>query len=535
MFKMKRTPVHINRLLLLGCAYLIFLLPLTLARIPNCEFHDTVNITGSLRYNNGSYLHDGVIIPPKLIGEYDYEVLYDGLELTVGKHVRGCICKLKPCVKLCCRPKQIKKENLRECEIDAKTELELSPYVNITFSNGTEQSIHVLEEFYVQHGIPCYDAYKLTPDSEEDDEWKLFENGTLMRLFDNALMTKRDYCLTPHEVNGVYLLTPMNCPNYEEQSNNHFANNLAMLISIPFLVLTIFVYIFIPKLRNLHGKCLICYLFSLTVGYSVLVTNNYFSKQYNDFTCSFVGFMAYFFFIAAFLWLSVISFDLWHNFRGTSCNVNRYMQNKRFVIYSLYAWGIAGILTFATIQGQLSSIDNHIKPGIGDEYCWLKTDDWSAMIYFYGPIMLLILFNVIMFILTATKIYQVKRDLERIVARENDQRCLRSEKENFGLFLRLFIVMGITWMLEVMSYLVGSDNTWSIFFYVPDFCNAAQGIIIFVLFVLKKKVKKLIKKRILHNEKSTYASNSSSTQSECAPEEISLQNFAKDGKNSNLE
>lgn len=38
-----------------------------------------------------------------------------------------------------------------------------------------------------------------------------------------------------------------------------------MLISVPFLLVTLIVYSLIPELRNLHGKCLMCYVFGLTV------------------------------------------------------------------------------------------------------------------------------------------------------------------------------------------------------------------------------------------------------------------------------
>lgn len=64
---------------------------------------------------------------------------------------------------------------------------------------------------------------------------------------------------------------------------------LAMAISVPFIVLTIFVYLFIPELRNLHGKCLISYLTSLAVGYSILSTITLSEVIFNNFVCSSLG------------------------------------------------------------------------------------------------------------------------------------------------------------------------------------------------------------------------------------------------------
>jgi hypothetical protein len=61
----------------------------------------------------------------------------------------------------------------------------------------------------------------------------------------------------------------------------------------------------------------------------------------------------------------------------------------------------------------------------------------------------------------------------------------------FFLYLRLFIVMGATWSMESISWVF--DSPW--FFYVSDILNCLQGFIIFILFVWKPKVKKLIVRR----------------------------------------
>lgn len=65
-------------------------------------------------------------------------------------------------------------------------------------------------------------------------------------------------------------------------------------------------------------------------------------------------------------------------------------------------------------------------------------------------------------------------------------------RSRFGLFFRLFIVMGVTWTMEAVSWII-SPNGW--YFYVTDLANAIQGVVIFVLFVMKPKVKELIIKR----------------------------------------
>lgn len=204
-----------------------------------------------------------------------------------------------------------------------------------------------------------------------------------------------------------------------------------MLFSIPFMMLTIAVYLLIPELRNQHGKSLVCYLVGLSIGYSALTfvqLQKTIDPSSN--TCKLFGYTSYFSFMAAYFWLNIISFDLWHNFRGTR-GINRFQEKKRFLFYSLYSWGLALVFLAFTFSAQeFTSWPSYLKPGIGDGvFCWLDMNNWSAMIYFYGPILAIVVANTIMFVMTAIKIHSVQREMARIIAGENSTKNLRTEKD----------------------------------------------------------------------------------------------------------
>ena len=76
--------------------------------------------------------------------------------------------------------------------------------------------------------------------------------------------------------------------------------------------------------------------------------------------------------MAAFFWLSVISFDLWWNFSGKKTH-SRFSERQRFIGYSIYSWGLAGLfLLFAMAMQNSDNIDDDFKPGIGsNSYCFL--------------------------------------------------------------------------------------------------------------------------------------------------------------------
>jgi phosphotransacetylase len=62
---------------------------------------------------------------------------------------------------------------------------------------------------------------------------------------------------------------------------------------------------------------------------------------------------------------------------------------------------------------------------------------------------------------------------------------------------KLFVVMGVTWSLEIVSSFV-TEPRW--IWYLADTANALEGALIFCIFVLKRKVIRTLAHRLgLHN------------------------------------
>jgi G protein-coupled receptor Mth (Methuselah protein) len=110
----------------------------------------------------------------------------------------------------------------------------------------------------------------------------------------------------------------------------------------------------------------------------------------------------------------------------------------------------------------------------------------------YIPMACLLGANLVLFIMTALRIRKVKNAAASTADSQKHSR-LNDDTDRFILYVRLFIVMGITWTAEVVAWAFQSekdDLKWVFFF--TDICNCIQGIIIFFLFVWKPKVKELI-------------------------------------------
>lgn len=121
------------------------------------------------------------------------------------------------------------------------------------------------------------------------------------------------------------------------------------------------------------------------------------------------------------------------------------------------------------------------------------------MPYFYVPVGLLLLANMILFVITAVNInrYQQQLALRRLARDDSsdrlEQRLFRRLKRTFLVCLVLFFLMGLNWIMELISWWIGADQLdWSAF----DLVNALQGVLIFGLFVLRKPIRDFVWHRI---------------------------------------
>eukprot|EP00099_Drosophila_melanogaster_P029400 NP_788462.2 methuselah-like 2 [Drosophila melanogaster] len=500
-----------SKMLLSASILIYFLLNLqsSSAEIADCSFYDTVDISEGQRLSNGSYLYEGLLIPAHLTAKYEFKLLANGDKEQVPSHVRGCVCKLRTCVRFCCPHDHIM--DMGECYANMTTEENelLDPMLNVTLDDGSVVQRHYKKELMVQWDLPkpCDDMFYLD-NRDIMDEYTLFENGRLLRHYDQVYLDKSEYCLQHRTFgegnNNSIRIIPHNCLILPSRTGQ----TVVMITSLICLVLTIAVYLCVKKLMNLEGKCFICYMMCLFFGYLFLLLDLW--ELSLDF-CKAAGFLGYFFVMAAFFWLSIISRHYWKCLTNPCASMN-IRSERAFLLYSCFAWAMPLALTGVTYLADNVVNNEEWQPRVGDEgHCWIYTKSWSAMVYFYGPMVLLILFNITMFVLTAKHIIDSKRTLRKIARNEGRIQKLNSDKQNYTQFLLLFTVMGMSWSFEIFSYLVQREKLWVNIFLVADYFNWSQGVIIFVLFILRRKTLVLFKKQIFPKQRAFSRSATQST------------------------
>lgn len=292
-------------------------------------------------------------------------------------------------------------------------------------------------------------------------------------------------------------------------SSANVAYSALFLIGAVFLSLTLAVYIILPEFRALrHAKALCCHCFALLISTVALAVAKL-TPHLNEGSCIALPLVIQFFILSSFFWLNVLCIDISWTFSGLRGLLGSLLNasRKKFVYYSLYAWGCPLIITSVTAILQEASDANRLprgilSPGFGRVTCWFygTAATWA---FLYGPMLVLLLVNAALFAFTAIKLVLANRDgaeLNRGDSVRHDRSSrLSTEKRRLILHLKLFLLMGVTWLMEVISWAVipqRDDQDPSALWYATDAINMLRGVFIFFIFCCKRTVVRLMRKRM---------------------------------------
>lgn len=243
-----------------------------------------------------------------------------------------------------------------------------------------------------------------------------------------------------------------------------------MIFSLPFLFITFCVYGFIPELRNLHGKSLMCYVFSLStlyIGLSVVqLEGELFWAE--SIPCIFTGYMIYISVLLCFFWLNVMCYDIWSTFKDIR---GRGSERKRFMFYSMYAIGVPLFLTSIVFCiDRYSSLDDRFKPLIGITRCWIQHSRIVEAMYTYAPISVILVVNIALYSITACTISRVLQETS-VIRNGESQKHSKSDadKDRYEMICLLELVCNQSpFRLDFISTFVcsswwGQRGAWSRF------------------------------------------------------------------------
>ncbi|KAL4716703.1 hypothetical protein ACJJTC_004822 [Scirpophaga incertulas] len=466
----------------------LLLLPVAFASQIPCTIIQSLDITDGVLQLNGSVIFDGL----EFKSNAWFETQSDGVTVR-----RGCPCIGRECLWKCCPKEQWLVG--RDC-VDTDMPV-VNPFSPTLYKGVDKTSVQAHTRFYYMHNRLCDDRY-IVDTNIPNEELYIQENGTLYEITAGRRQWHAPtlYCvdmMVEENSTESRMIAAVCYPESTDDSDAlYIAYAVGMLLSVPFLLATFLVYAFIPELRNLHGMCLMAYCAGLVVAYVFLAYLKLQSRQVGHAMtgCLVIAFIIYYAFQSSFFWLNVMCFDIWRTFsgyRGGSSNKRR--EQRRFMLYGAYAWGVPLLLSSCTIAMHFADLPLEIiKPGFGLMRCWF--DGWlSELVYFFSPVLVLVVCNVVLFSVTSYRIRSIRQETAILKGSESARSDrLQKDKQRYGLYLKLFVVMGVNWTVELVSFAVGGSNWYWI---LVDLSNVALGFFIFIIFVWKKKVRNMAVKR----------------------------------------
>ena len=272
-------------------------------------------------------------------------------------------------------------------------------------------------------------------------------------------------------INGV----EMKCHYREGKKNNGF-NNLDIITytcvcpSILFLLIRVCLQYYVPHFWSGPGKMQFNLAFALLMAFLAWVVGSYF--PYYTQVCQAFAVIRYFAFMAAFAWMTNIAVDSWRLFRPHALLISPDETTTPLSLYHLFGWVGPLVLSALVFILDFLDISSVFKPNFGPPYCWILGK--ALIYYFYIPTGLLLLTNSCLFICTSLALRASFEESSVVVSKD---------KKNFQVYLKLFLLMGITWAL---GFVVGFTDTVSLE-YVYILVNSLQGVFIFVAFVCTKR------------------------------------------------
>lgn len=269
-------------------------------------------------------------------------------------------------------------------------------------------------------------------------------------------------------------------------------------VSLICLFLKILNYACSKRPRKLP-KVIICYL-SISLFSAQLLFLVTIDKIYYYTLCMVSAIATHYAFLASFFWNNVLSYDLWCTFSTLSA-VKPIYSKTRIIKYSIYGWLTPALIVSTAIIFEYALPYTVLKPNYAHSVCWFS-NKIALLVFFALPVALLLIINTVFFITTAVRISILSKTTK--IAHENGT---AKDKVRFQLYIKLALIMGMTWIFGFIAAYSGNDVIWYLFI----ISNSLQGVYIFVAFTHFKLPNRIYFKRSSCSSSTSYSTQISSS------------------------
>ena len=176
------------------------------------------------------------------------------------------------------------------------------------------------------------------------------------------------------------------------------------------------------------------------------------SETRNRTTCVVAAVFLHYFILAAFFWKNIMAYDIvtavWRKRRDQPPK-----NPRRFVAFCLYGWFLPATIVGISIRLDQIPALHPFSPDYAHRWCWIANEESLVMVYL-SPIALVLLSDLIMHIITVVDVCQMIK-----------QHVLDLEPHRTDLMvnMKLFLLMGITWLIGYFGSISKAPAIWYIF------------------------------------------------------------------------
>lgn len=143
--------------------WIVILVSFGYANAISCDVRDTINVSSGTLDFDGNLHHNGLIYKNNQFAKFDFIYANYSSKLRVQPHLRGCICELKNCLRIC-----------RFCDENDELSCVKSNKLLLPI-DGDENEMKEIsikdDKFGVVEGDPCKVMIEMEPLEFDEDKW----------------------------------------------------------------------------------------------------------------------------------------------------------------------------------------------------------------------------------------------------------------------------------------------------------------------------------------------------------------------------
>ncbi|GAB1603460.1 probable G-protein coupled receptor Mth-like 3 [Argonauta hians] len=406
------------------------------------------------------------------------------------------------------------------CHLKKTEDIICTLYEPLTVDTGETKSLSfiVLINFNQQHPQnnpsnmvymdPCKDDEELTngacrkvvkpsKDSPEclkvklnKHEYKFLENGTLFYYATQTYHSEEYYSnVTKDGQSDVYICKDLIADSDVTKvhlvgtKTEAYLSYVCSIISLVALIILILKFLYYRNVRKLSGFIYVSFAVALFIAQLLFVLFPRFSR-FDISSCRAVAVAMHYAFLASFFWLNAITVNIWLSVRLNPCRTKKHSEKRSFFTYSLYSWLSPILLVLPAILMDKYIPNSKFAPNYGiNEFCWINKG-WSILLFFAGPLGVIILINFILYIQTACTIHTINKFTR--------QHSDKNDAVTIFINVKLCLLTGITWIIGYIAVVTNSIPVRIAFV----FLNSSFGLWVAISFLFSRNIFSKMKQKI---------------------------------------